>query len=103
MTSSFTSSSARECSLSDAVTAIEARLRGVRAFDGPGDGSGEAVLSGSLPLREDSAFPGELGAEMRLGLEVVRSIGNAKMTSECWEVGVDMLSEDEYVWEMGCA
>ena len=102
MTSSSPSSSRCSRSLSVAATPIVARFRGVRGFDGPAEGEGEASLCGSFPARVERFFPGELGAEIRLCLEGARSTGKLKITSECWEVGVfDMLSEDEYVCDIG--
>lgn len=45
---------------------------------------------------------GETGADMRRERLESLSPTNGSMTSEYWEVGVfDMLSEEEYVWEIG--
>ena len=59
------SSACRSRSLSAAVTATEPRFRGVRTFEGPGDGGGELLRSPSLPGRDDSACAGEMGADIR--------------------------------------
>lgn len=83
------------------MTATDARLRGVRVCDGPGEGGGDALCCLVRCFPDAISRGGESETEYLLCLTNWRSVVAEKdadaLNSENVEVGVlDMLSDDEW-------